>query len=74
MFKSYYGIQGFILNFFLWGEFFLIPYDSVGIGHREGRVQVLEFGRRGGGGGNAGMSCFVHCYSSEVYFQKHLNF
>ncbi len=28
----------------------------------------------GGGGGNAGMSCFVHCYTSEVYFQKHLNF
>ncbi len=27
-----------------------------------------------GWGGNAGMSSFVHCYTSEVYFQKHLNF
>ncbi len=46
------------------------------IGHREGRVQVLEF--EGREGVNANMSCFVHCYTSEVYgeffFEKHLNF
>ncbi len=32
-------------------------------------MRVFKFGRGGGGGGgsNVGMSCFVHCYTSEVY-------
>ncbi len=34
----------------------------------------LVWGEGGGEEGNAGMSSFVHCYISEVYFQKHLNF